>query len=278
MADTPSARSRLQSIARRVMVERGLQPEFSRGAMAQARAIPDPPPASDGLSDLTSLSWCSIDNDDSRDLDQLSVAERGSDGRTIVRVAIADVDALVPRGSPIDDHARANTTSVYTPAQIFPMLSERLSTDLTSLVPDEPRAALGVEMQVADDGSVPEASIVAARVLNRARLAYDATAPYEHESEVGVFWKKTDWTEEEFLFIHVIGHGLLLVLAGIGLGVAGGAALTRLFSSLLYGVTAVDPIAFASAAAALLAVGMAAALIPAWRAGTTDPAIALREE
>src|SRR4029453_10737208 len=141
MADTPSARSRLQSIARRVMVERGLQPEFSRGAMAQARAIPDPPPASDGLRDLTSLPWCSIDNDDSRDLDQLSVAEPGSDGRTIVRVAIADVDALVPRGSPIDDHARANTTSVYTPAQIFPMLPERLSTALTSLVQDEPRAA-----------------------------------------------------------------------------------------------------------------------------------------
>src|SRR4029453_9729457 len=178
MADTPSARSRLQSIARRVMVERGLQPEFSRGAMAQARAIPDPPPASDGLRDLTSLPWCSIYNDDSRDLDQLSVAERGSDGRTIVRVAIADVDALVPRGSPIDDHARANTTSVYTPAQIFPMLPERLSTDLTSLVQDEPRAALVVEMHGGGDGPVHEASMVEARVLNRARLAYDATAAW----------------------------------------------------------------------------------------------------
>ena len=160
------------------MVERGLQPDFSRGAMVQARAIPDPPPTSHGLRDLTSLLWCSIDNDDSRDLDQLSVAERSADGRTLLRVAIADVDALVPRGSPIDDHARANTTSVYTPAQIFPMLPERLSTDLSSLVQDEPRAALVVEMHVADDGLVGEASIVEARVLNRARLAYDATAAW----------------------------------------------------------------------------------------------------
>ena len=178
MADTSSARSHLQSIARRLMVERGLQPEFSGGAIAQAQAIPDPPPVGNGLRDLTSLLWCSIDNDDSRDLDQLSVAERGADDLTIVRVAIADVDALVPRGSPIDDHARTNTTSVYTPAQIFPMLPERLSTDLTSLVQDEPRAALVVEMHVADDGTVRQASIARARVLNRAKLAYDAIAQW----------------------------------------------------------------------------------------------------
>ena len=158
------------------MVERGLQPEFSRGAIAQAQAIPDPPPVGNGLRDLTSLLWCSIDNDDSRDLDELSVAERRADGLTIVRVAIADVDAMVPRGSPIDDHARTNTTSVYTPAQIFPMLPERLSTDLTSLVQDEPRAALVVEMHVADDGTVRDALIAQARVLNRAKLAYDAIA------------------------------------------------------------------------------------------------------
>jgi len=178
MTDPTSAKSRLQSIAYRLMVERGLQPEFSRGAIAQAQAIPDPPPVGNGLRDLTSLLWCSIDNDDSRDLDQLSVAERRADGLTIVRVAIADVDAMVPRGSPIDDHARANTTSVYTPAQIFPMLPERLSTDLTSLVQDEPRAALVVEMHVADDGTVRDALIVQARVLNRAKLAYDAIAAW----------------------------------------------------------------------------------------------------
>jgi exoribonuclease R len=137
--------------------------------MAQVQAIPDPPPAGKGLRDLTSLLWCSIDNDDSRDLDQLSVAEHGADGLTIVRVAIADVDGWVPRGSPIDDHAPTNTTSVYTPAQIFPMLPERLSTDLTSLVQDEPRAALVVEMHVAADGTVREGVIVQARVLNRAK-------------------------------------------------------------------------------------------------------------
>jgi exoribonuclease-2 len=178
MTDPTSAKSRLQSIAYRLMVERGLQPEFSRGAIAQAQAIPDPPPATDGLRDLTSLPWCSIDNDDSRDLDQLSVAEPGADGRTILRVAIADVDALVPKSSPIDDHARANTTSVYTPARIFPMLPERLSTDLTSLVQDEARGALVVEMHVAADGSVAGTSIVQARVFNRAKLTYDAVAAW----------------------------------------------------------------------------------------------------
>ena len=160
------------------MHERGLQPDFSPPALAQARQIPDAPPVDGGLRDLTSLLWCSIDNDDSRDLDQLSAAEPGADGATLVRVAIADVDAHVPKGSPIDDHARTNTTSVYTPAQIFPMLPERLSTDLTSLVEAEPRAAIVVEMQIAADGAIGGASIVRAMVLNRAKLAYDAVAAW----------------------------------------------------------------------------------------------------
>ncbi len=160
------------------MHERGLQPDFSPPALAQAREIPDPPPVHGGLRDLTSLLWCSIDNDDSRDLDQLSAAEPGADGATLLRVAIADVDAYVPKGSPIDDHARINTTSVYTTAQIFPMLPERLSTDLTSLVEAEPRAAIVVEMQVTADGAIGSASIVHAMVLNRAKLAYDAVAAW----------------------------------------------------------------------------------------------------
>ena len=85
------------------------------------------------IRDLRALLWCSIDNDDSRDLDQLSVAEPLAGGARRILVAVADVDATVAAGSPLDAHASANTTSVYTAAQVFPMLPERLSTDLTSL-------------------------------------------------------------------------------------------------------------------------------------------------
>src|SRR5262245_31547949 len=160
------------------MMEHGLEPEIPPAARADAAKFTDAQASDLSLQDLRELLWCSIDNDDSRDLDQLTVAERTSGGATRIRVAIADVDALVPRQSPIDDHARTNTTSVYTPARIFPMLPERLSTDLTSLVQDEPRAALVVEMHVADDGTVGGTSIVQARVRNRAKLTYDAVAAW----------------------------------------------------------------------------------------------------
>ncbi len=104
--------------------------------------------------DLTALLWCSIDNDDSRDLDQLTVAEALPNDRTKVFVAVADVDSLVRDGCPLDEHARHNTTSVYTAAEIFPMLPEKLSTDLTSLNFHEERLAMVVEMVVDTDGSV----------------------------------------------------------------------------------------------------------------------------
>ena len=96
----------------------------------------------------------SIDNDDTRDLDQLSVAEPLAGGAVRLLVAVADVDATVAEGSAIDDHARANTTSVYTAAEIFPMLPERLSTDLTSLGEARDRLAVVVEMTVGPDGAV----------------------------------------------------------------------------------------------------------------------------
>src|SRR6185436_2740078 len=104
---------------------------------------PDAPPG-DGRTDLRDLLWCSIDNDDSLDLDQLTVAEPLGNGRTRVSIAIADVAAYVPRGSAIDDHAHANTTSIYTPPANLPMLPDRRSTDSTALVQDEDRAAVVV--------------------------------------------------------------------------------------------------------------------------------------
>jgi exoribonuclease-2 len=124
------------------------------------------------------LLWCSIDNDDSNDLDQLTVCEALPHGAVRMLVAIADVDALVKKGSAIDDHARANTTSVYTSARIFPMLPERLCTDLTSLNFDQDRMALVTEMEFQADASLLSASVYRAQVRNKAKLAYDAVSAW----------------------------------------------------------------------------------------------------
>jgi exoribonuclease-2 len=172
----PDPRSILQDIARRVMCERGLEPDFSPAALAELRAITGPAPLATGTSDLRSLLWCSIDNDDSRDLDQLSAGEALANDRIKLYVAIADVAALVPPQSAIDAHARQNTTSVYTVAKIFPMLPERLSTDLTSLNFEEDRLAVVVTLVVAPSGEVEKSDIVSALVRNRAKLAYGSVA------------------------------------------------------------------------------------------------------
>jgi exoribonuclease-2 len=165
-----SSRRFLQEVAREAMRDRGFEPEFSPAAEAQVGALRGPA-APDGRRDLRDLIWCSIDNDDSRDLDQLSVAKATSSGTTVL-VAIADVDGLAPRDTPVDQHAAHNTTSVYTGAQIFPMLPERLSTDLTSLNADEDRNAMVVEYVVNADGSVGDADVYEAVVRNHAKLAY----------------------------------------------------------------------------------------------------------
>ena len=115
----------LRGIARKAMLERGLLPDFSPAALQQVRSMTAPAAAPEPeIRDLRELLWASIDNDDSRDLDQLSVSEPLANGAVTILVAIADVDAIVRRGSPIDEHARINTTSVYTVPQIFPMLPE----------------------------------------------------------------------------------------------------------------------------------------------------------
>ncbi|MEO6015608.1 MAG: RNB domain-containing ribonuclease [Polaromonas sp.] len=172
-------RSDLARIATRVMSERGLQPEFSPRVAQQLASINAAASETDeGIRDLTSLLWCSIDNDDSEDLDQLTVCEVLGNGAVKMLVAIADVDALVKKGTAIDDHAHANTTSVYTSARIFPMLPERLSTDLSSLNPHVDRLALVTEM-IFDAGATLTASTVyRARVRNQAKLAYDAVSAW----------------------------------------------------------------------------------------------------
>jgi VacB/RNase II family 3'-5' exoribonuclease len=159
------------------MLEHDLLPDFSPEAQVQARAIA-PPAVPGDVRDLRSAEWVSIDNDDSRDLDQLSVAQPLDGTTTRLLVAIADVDATVRRGSPIDDHARQNTTSVYTAAQIFPMLPEKLSTDLTSLVHGEERLAVIMQMDVTADGDITASDIYRATVVNKAKLAYDSVASW----------------------------------------------------------------------------------------------------
>ena len=150
------------------MIDRGLEPDFSPEVERQLASINGPAKPDNGVRDLRSMLWCSIDNDDSRDLDQLSVA----DGNRVL-VAVADVDALVKRGTPIDSHARMNTTSVYTAARIFPMLPEKLSTDLTSLNEGADRVAIVIDMTVDDDGNVTKGDVYPALVHNHAKLTYN---------------------------------------------------------------------------------------------------------
>jgi len=167
----------LGALAARVMAEHGLEPEFPAPAVRQMAAIQGPA-AADAARDLRALAWASIDNDDSRDLDQLTVAEERPDGAVKVLVAIADVDALVERSTPIDQHAARNTTSVYTAGRIFPMLPERLSTDLTSLAAGEDRRAIVIEFVVQRDGSLDASDVYHATVRNQAKLAYNGVAAW----------------------------------------------------------------------------------------------------
>lgn len=172
-------RADLVRIAIEAMTERGLEPEFSTGVLTQLAAIDGPGRDDDPrIRDLRALPWCSIDNDDSLDLDQLTVSEALPQAAVRVRVAVADVDALVTKGSAIDEHARLNTTSVYTSAKVFPMLPNRLCTDLSSLNPGQDRLAVVTEFDIAADASISRASVYRARVHNRAKLAYDAVSAW----------------------------------------------------------------------------------------------------
>jgi exoribonuclease-2 len=167
----------LVEIANEAMIEHGLDPEFDGSVQRQLNEI-HAPAFEDDLRDMRDLPWCSIDNDDSRDLDQLTWAEDLGDGDTKMYVAVADVDALVRKGTPIDRHARQNTTSIYTAAKIYSMLPEKLSTDLTSLNEGEDRIAMVIELTLRSDASVADSTVYRALVHNRAKLAYDRVAAW----------------------------------------------------------------------------------------------------
>jgi exoribonuclease-2 len=166
--------ARLQEIARRAMVKYGLEPDWPRAARQELAALPRQ--AAEATRDLTKLPWSSIDNDESRDLDQLEVCIAASSPRLLI--AIADVDGVVRRGSALDAHAQTNTTSVYTPATIFPMLPPELSTDRASLNEHADRDALVVDMTIDDEGAIGPCDVYPARVRNHAKLAYERVAAW----------------------------------------------------------------------------------------------------
>ncbi len=179
MTTDKSHRLILEQIARRAMLERGLLPDFSAESLAELDRIHSPATADPGqVRDLRAQLWASIDNDDSRDLDQLTVAEALPNGEFKLLVAVADVDALVVKGSALDRQAGHNTTSVYTAATIFPMLPEKLSTNFTSLNGQEDRLALVIEMVIDREGSLQGWKIYRALVRSQAKLAYDSVAAW----------------------------------------------------------------------------------------------------
>ncbi len=171
-------RATLAAIARRAMTERGMEPEFPAAVQQELASIAGPAAATSEVRDLRDRLWSSIDNDDSHDLDQLTVAEPLAGGRVKILVAVADVDALVRRGSALDGHAACNTTSVYTPAAIFPMLPMVLSTNLTSLNEDQDRVAIVADMVFEADGSLVASELYRALVHNHGKLAYRSIAAW----------------------------------------------------------------------------------------------------
>src|SRR5688500_9409138 len=166
----------LRSAATAAMRQHGFEPEFPPEVMAEIRAMDDPSDDSlaRGMKDLRHLPWSSIDNRESRDLDQIEAAERLADDTIRILIGVADVDTLVQLGSAADAHAATNTTSVYTGVAVFPMLPERLSTDLTSLNEGEDRLAVVIQFDVSADGTLANTTVFRALVHNRAKLTYDA--------------------------------------------------------------------------------------------------------
>lgn len=171
----------LAGLARQEMIAEGFTPDFSPEVARQVAAVrAHPAQALPGgkVHDLRNLLWSSIDNDTSRDLDQVEVAERLPNGTIRIRVGIADVDSDVPKDSPIDTHAAANCTTVYTGVRNFPMLPDDLSTDLTSLNEHADRLSVVVELTVGADGTVQDGTAYRAVTRNAAQLAYSSVGPW----------------------------------------------------------------------------------------------------
>ena len=163
------------------MAENGFEPNFPQDALAELASIEGQPKTNvlrPGITDLRELLWSSIDNASSRDLDQIEYAEQLPNGDIKILVGIADVDHLVAKDSALDQHAAKNTVTIYTETEMFPMLPEELSTDLTSLNEGEDRLAVIVELVITENGDVPGNEVFRGLVRNRAKLAYESTGAW----------------------------------------------------------------------------------------------------
>ncbi len=177
----------LKTIARKTMRSYGFEPSFPNNVMAQANGLDGKKPQmqKSKVADLTNLPWSSIDNIDTEDLDQIEYCQMGKKGEIDVMVAIADVDAYVPKGSALDLHARKNTTSVYTGIETFPMLPDRLSKNMSSLPVGEERLAVAIEFAVLPNGAFRPGKVYRALVKNTAKLVYEQVGAWlEGKGEV----------------------------------------------------------------------------------------------
>lgn len=177
MQNNDSSHIDLKAMARQVMINRGFEPEFPAEATAQLAQIKAHPPQvapNSAIRDLRGLLWSSIDNDTSRDLDQIEVAERLPNGDIRILIGIADVDAFVPQATPLDQHAERETTTVYTGVSMFPMLPEDLSTGATSLLEHQDRLSVVTEFTIDSSGVVKSSDVYRAVVCNKAQLQYNS--------------------------------------------------------------------------------------------------------
>jgi exoribonuclease-2 len=200
----------LHAIARHAVVEAGFEPAFSEDVARELSELKDVSVApGDGVRDMRGLLWSSIDNRESRDLDQVEYAEKVEGGLRIL-VGIADVDAYVPAGSAIDRRAAANTVSVYTPAEVFPMLPEELSTGLTSLLEGEDRLAVVMELSVNAGGDITSKQVYRAVVHNRAKMDYDTVGAWlEGRGPAPEAFARVEGLEEQVKLQDEIARALL---------------------------------------------------------------------
>jgi exoribonuclease-2 len=180
MQDANPSQLDLQATAKEIMQQYGFEPDFPAPVSTQLANLGQQPQASPSrdVRDLRNLLWSSIDNDTSRDLDQIEVVEHASNGDVKVMVGIADVDAFVAKTTPIDQHAARETTTVYTGIRNFPMLPEQLSTGVTSLLENQDRLSIVVEFVVGSDGHIKSSDVYRALVRNKAQLQYNSVGTW----------------------------------------------------------------------------------------------------
>ena len=181
MHDVNSSHPDLQAIARQIMIRRGFEPEFPAEVATQLASLKHNPPAvavAKDVRDLLNLLWSSIDNDTSRDLDQIEVAQAGANGDVKILIGIADVDAFVPKETAIDQHAAKETTTVYTGVRNFAMLPEELSTGATSLLENQDRLSVVTEFVVDAGGTLASSDVYRVVVRNKAQLQYNSVGSW----------------------------------------------------------------------------------------------------